>query len=365
MKICKISRSPLKEVTKKFPQGRFVPMSKELTRMGHNVQILNVSPVRSPNPYLAHTLGILSLLFRFRRIRADVILADNIESGIAAVLVKFFFGVSFVFDFIDDYSLIARYDGRMLRYHVLKYLERTIPKLADLVVTITPAIKKFCLDLGIPDQKLRLIPNGVDTRRFKSGIGNDLTRKKINPKGDRLVLFLGKINKYYKLEVVLKAVPYVLKDFPNTRFVFVGDGGYVDHLRELSHKLKIEAAVIFTGFLPDEEIPEIINLSDICVYPLPNDAAFVIFEYMSCAKPVVLPKGGTKKMGISREIIPENCAVKVENSPEGFARGINFLLNNEEVGREMGRKARERVVRLHGWDILAKKYEKALKEVLH
>ncbi|TET77409.1 MAG: glycosyltransferase family 1 protein [Candidatus Cloacimonadota bacterium] len=318
MKICKISRPPLKEVTKKFPQGRFRIISKRLKVMGHGIQTLNINLLRVPNPYLAYTLGILSLLFRFRRIRADVILADNIESGMAAVLVKSIFKVPFIFDFIDDYSLIARYDGRMPRYHTLKYLERTIPKLADLVIAHSPETKKFCLDLGIPDQKLRMIPNGVDTRRFEPGIGNDLTRKKINPKGDRLVLFLGKINKYYKLEVVLKAVPYVLKDFPNTRFVFVGDGDYVDHLRELSHELKIEVAVIFTGFLPDEEIPEIINLSDICVYPLPNDGALAIFEYMACAKPMVLPRGGTKKMGISEEIVPEDCALQVEGSPEGF-----------------------------------------------
>lgn len=48
-----------------------------------------------------------------------------------------------------------------------------------------------------------------------------------------------------------------------------------------------------------------------------------------------------------------------------YGKGINSLLNNQGVGREMGRKARERVVRLHDGDTLAKKYKKALKEVLH
>ena len=70
-------------------------------------------------------------------------------------------------------------------------------------------------------------------------------------------------------------------------------------------------------------------------------------------------------MRISRDIIPEDCAHQVEVSPEGFARGINFLLTNEDVGKEMGMKARERALRSHDWDMLAKKYEEALKEVLH
>lgn len=113
---------------------------------------------RPPNPYFAYTLGILSLLYRFRRIRADVILADNIESGIAAVLVKFLFGVSFVFNFIDDYSLIASYEGRMLRYHALKYLEKVIPELADLVIVVDPQKEEFCLDISIPEEKLTMVP---------------------------------------------------------------------------------------------------------------------------------------------------------------------------------------------------------------
>ncbi|TET66465.1 MAG: hypothetical protein E3J56_14370, partial [Candidatus Aminicenantes bacterium] len=64
------------------------------------------------------------------------------------------------------------------------------------------------------------------------------------------------------------------------------------------------------------------------------------------------------------EIVPEDCALQVEGSPEGFAQGINFLLNNEEVRKEIGRKARERVARFHDWNTLAHKYQEALKGVL-
>lgn len=108
-----------------------------------------------------------------------------------------------------------------------------------------------------------------------------------------------------------------------------------------------------------------INLSDVCVFPLPDDGALAIFEYMACAKAVVLPRGGTRKLEISDKIIPKDCALLVESSPEGFARGIKLLLSDEKLGEEMGRKARERVVRLHDWDTLAKKYEKVLRQVLH
>ena len=364
MKICMITRPPLKKITKKFPTRRY-HILQGMKLLGHDVDSFDIKPLRLPNTYLAYGLGIAISPFTFRKRKPDLLLADDLESGIAAALISTIFKIPFVFDFIDDYSLIASYEGRRLRYQLLKFLERVIPVRADLVIVATPQIKKFCLDLGIPDKKLRTIPNGVDTEQFKPGFGDDATRKRLNLKDDRVILFLGKINEYYNLEFVFKAIPSVLKDFPDTKFLFVGDGNYLNHLKGLSHRLKIEEAVIFTGFLPPEEIPNIINLSDICVFSLPNDGALVIFEYMACAKPSVLPGGGTKKTGISREIIPDDCALRVENSPEGFALGIHFLLKNEEFGKKMGRLARQRVVRLHEWGLLAEKYEEALRQVPH
>jgi len=65
------------------------------------------------------------------------------------------------------------------------------------------------------------------------------------------------------------------------------------------------------------------------------------------------------------EIIPKDCVLLTENSPKGFAKGITFLLDNPEIGKEMGERAREKVVKFNDWDILAQKYEEALEEVLH
>ena len=337
---------------------------KRIELMGCKVESFVIEPLRFPNLYLAYGLGIVLSPFRFRKTKPELILTDDLESSIAAVLIKFIFKVPFVFNFIDDYSLIASYEGRILRYHALKYLEKIIPQLADLVIVVGARQEEFCLDIGIPQEKLTIISNGVNTKLFKPGNGDSAIRDELNLQSDRLVLYVGKINKYYRLDVILLAIPRVLRELPDTKFVFVGDGDDLINLKRLSKNLEIEDSVIFTGFRPSKEIPEIINLSDVCVFPLPTCSALVVFEYMACAKPVVLPKGGSRKMGISERIISEDIALQVEGSPDGFANGIIFLLKNEEVGKEMGRKAREKVVRLHDWDIIAHKYQEALKRAL-
>lgn len=363
MKICKISRSPLKKLTKKYRMGRYYIL-KRIELMGHEVESFIIDPLRIPNLYLAYALGIALAPFSLRKIKPDLVLTDDLESSIAALLIKFVFKIPFVFNFVDDYSLIASYEGRMLRYHALKYLERIIPKLADLVIVVGPRQEEFCIDLGIPIEKLMMVSNGVDTKLFKPGIVDRAIRDKLNPQNDKLVLFVGRINKYYKLDVLLLAVPQVLRKFPKTKFIFVGGGDDIANLKALSRNLRIDNSIIFTGFRPTEEIPQIINLSNVCVFPLPTSSALAIFEYMACAKPVVLPRGGSSKMAVSKRIISEDIVLQVEASPEGFAQGIIFLLNNEEVGKEMGRKARERVVTLHDWNTLSHKYQEALKVAL-
>ena len=363
MKICLITRPPLKEITKKFPARKDYILQR-MKLMGHEVDSFVIHPLKIPNPYIAYGLGIALSPFPFLKKKPDLVLAVDLESGVTAALISTIFKIPFVFDFIDDYSLIASYEGRRLRYRFLKFLERAIPKLADGVIAETPEIEEFCLDLDIPEQKLWMIPNGADTKQFKPGMSEDRLRRKFNLGDNKAVLFVGKVNKYYNLDIIVKAVPYVLKDFPRMKFLFVGDGDYLHHLRRLTLELKVEGAVVFTGFLSVEEIPKMINLSDICIFPLPDDGALDIFEYMACAKPVLLPRGGTKKLGISRKIIPDDCALTVNGSPEEYARGITFLLNNEKFGQEMGGRAREWVVRSHDWDRLAITYEKALQKAL-
>lgn len=350
----------------KFSDGRD-HLLRRMKLMGHEVQDFIIKPFRLPSPYLAYASGILFSPIRFRKIKPDLILADDIEPAVASLLLRWVFNIPFVFNFVDDYSLIASYsEGTLknIRIYGLKCLEKIIPKLADMVIAVNLEINRFCSNIGVPELKLSIVPNGVDTALFRPDTKSGEMEADFGLHGYQVILFVGKLNRYYKLETILEAVPLVLECCPNTKFLFVGDGDNVNRLKDLSYQLKIEQSVIFAGFRPPEEIPRIINLSDICVFPLPASSALAIFEYMACARPVVLPTGGTEKMGISEEMLPENCVLRVEHSPEGFAQGIKFLLRNEDIAKEMGRKARELTVRSYDWNILVWRYEKALRQVL-
>ncbi|MDA9981897.1 glycosyltransferase family 4 protein [Gammaproteobacteria bacterium] len=328
--------------------------------MGHNIDILNIKPSYVQNPYLAYGIGMVKVPFIFRNIKADLLLADNLESGMVALWLKTLFNVPFVFDFIDDYTLIAGYDGGIWRYRYLSILEKRIPRFADSVIVVTEEMRDFCHRLGVQDNSLEVIPNGVDVDLFFPTPKQGGLKSLHGLKRGQVVLFRGKMNSYYRLDQVLTAIPMVLKAFPETQFLMVGDGKNLGDLKALSQSLGIEGSVFFSGMVPLAELPTYINLADICLYPLPNVTALAVLEYAACSKPVIIPKGGTEKIGISHELVRKNAVLLVDDSPKGFAQGIKRLLGNPELGKQMGESAMKIAVTQYRWKSLTERYEKVL-----
>ena len=363
MRVCRITRPPLKGITDQFPQ-REVHIKKHLEVRGHEVITFEIQPLKVRNIYLAYGLGALLSIFQYRRIKADVIIADNIEAAVAAACIRFLYRVPFVFDFIDDYELIAGYDAFRLRYRLIRFLEKWLPRFADAVIVVDEHKRSFCKKIGVDQEKIFLVPDGTDTERFTPHANLLERAAKVYPRNTKVVLYVGKINIYYEIEKIVRAILHVIDTTPNVKFLFVGQGDDVERSQRLSTQLGIAHAVQFTGFMPPESIPGMMAAADVCVFPLPDSSALVIFEYMACGKAVVVPDYGTEKMGISGDILPEDCIVKATNTPEGIADKIILLLENETLRIDIGQRARQFVKQDYDWSELTLKYESTLMQVL-
>ncbi len=359
MKIVIISRPPLKALTRKFSVTRH-HILKRIAAGGDEVVPLDIAPARIRNPYLAYGLGILLAPWRFRGLRPDVVLADDLESGLAAVLIKLIYRVPLVFNFLDDYALIASYEGRGLRFKALRFLEKLVPRMSDGIIAVDKPKERWFLGRGTPPAKVRYVANGADLAVYKPSRAERSLKDKLGLGRSPVVLFVGKMNKYYELGDVVRSIPAVLKAEPRTKYLFVGDGDDRPALESLAAGLGVREAAVFAGFRPAEDIPRLINLAEVCVFPLPDSSALAIFEYMACAKPVVLPGGGTDKMNMPFDMVPEDCAVHVPADPEGFARGVTRLLQDKALARSIGRRAEKLVRREYDWDVLALRFRAAL-----
>jgi hypothetical protein len=99
MNIFCITRRPWKKETARFPVGRSHILDR-IELMGHRVTLCVVQPKNNQNPYLSYGLAVSAQILKFKRSKYDLVLAYNMESGIMALMIKYLFGIPFVFNFI-------------------------------------------------------------------------------------------------------------------------------------------------------------------------------------------------------------------------------------------------------------------------
>lgn len=213
--------------------------------------------------------------------------------------------------------------------------------------------------------KIRYIPNGIDFSRFDPIPKPDKFRRKYNIKEeDNTILYVGRLASNKGLEVLIDSAPNVLKEHPDTRFVFVGeDEGMKSLLIEKSKKLGILNRILFTDHIKDYELfLSAYAACDVFVLPSEYEAfGIVLLEAQACKKPVI----GTRVGGVPEAIGDEGAGVVVEyNDSAALATETNKLLADPSLRKKMGKIGRKRVREKFTWGTIVEQIEKVYQELL-
>src|SRR4030042_4949384 len=105
---------------------------------------------------------------------------------------------------------------------------------------------------------------------------------------DPTALFLGRLTYQKGPDLMLEAIPNVLKDYPNAKFIFAGDGDMRCNLENRARQLNLGHAVKFTGYVSLTEKANLLKACDFLVVPSRNEPfGIVLLEAWSCGKPVI------------------------------------------------------------------------------
>ena len=248
--------------------------------------------------------------------------------------------------------------------HAIKDIEFEGGQAADCVITVSYAMKDELQKLGFPHDKIRVCWNGVDSDKYDpKKVSNEEKKQLRNRYGinddETMLFFVGRLVTVKGIDTLIKAMPSVLGEFPNTKLVVLGIGDMEWDLRSLAENLGIKDQIIFRNeFISEEERIIHYAASDCVVLPsIYEPFGIVCTESMSMAKPTVVGASGTN--GFREQIIPsgnDQCGVHVNAfDADDIAWGIKQVLQLDDKGVEMGKKARKRVLDTFGWEAITKR----------
>ena len=245
---------------------------------------------------------------------------------------------------------------------------------ADMIVTVSYAMKDELMQLGFPREKIRVSYNGVDPKKYDPASVSAEQVRKIREHyglkdGDLMILFLGRLVGVKGVDKLIMAMPHILPKFPKARLVIVGVGDLQEYLVNLVRTMRLENYVKFRfDFVPEEERIMHYAACDVAAFPsLYEPFGIVALEAMSMEKPVVVGAAGISGM---REIVvccsEEQCGYHIDpNNPSDIAWGIMNALESPERRKWLGKNGRKRVLKEFTWSKIAEKtaalYEQLLK----
>ena len=204
-----------------------------------------------------------------------------------------------------------------------------------------------------PPDKVDVIPNGVDVRPFEAYLAADLSqfRNRFAGPDEDLVLHVGRIVAEKGIEVLVRAVPLVLEELPNTRFVIAGKGPELERMGDLVDLLGISQNVYLPGFISDEDRNRLYVLADCAVFPsLYEPFGIVALEAMAARTPVVV-----SEVGGLREVVrhAETGITIYPGSRESCAWGILHTLKHPEWAQQRVENAYREVLTVYNWAAIA------------
>ncbi len=260
--------------------------------------------------------------------------------------------------------------GNRISLLVLNWIERfNMPK-ADKIIVVTSRLKEVLQnDYGVPGNKIVVIPNGANTDLFKP-MDTTEVRDKLNLKqSSSYVCFIGNLWRAQSVDFLIRSMPLIVKELPDTSLLIVGDGIIKQELTSLAQQLGIFEKIIFTGTIPYHEVPKYINASDVCVVPAARNSRNIktgasplkLYEYIACGKPVVT--GDVE--GASQDVINSGSGLVVDpTNADEMAGAIVTLLKNEQLRKKMGERGRKVAAEKYSWRGIAEQVAEVCQSVI-
>ncbi len=240
------------------------------------------------------------------------------------------------------------------------------------IMTVSNYIKQTIINrFPEAEEKIKVVYSGVDLSAYPpvwtedGGKIKKEYRKKYQLENKKILLFVGRLSKAKGPHILIQAMKEINEEFPDAVLVIAGgkwfsDNGlnrYVDYLYKLAGPF--ENNILFTQFIPAEEIPNLFLMADVCICSSQwnEPLARVNYEAMAAGVPLI-----STNRGGNREIVLHKfngLLVEDYQSPSAFAAAVSDILSQPNVAQWLGKNARDMIERNFSFRHTAKRLLKA------
>ncbi len=234
--------------------------------------------------------------------------------------------------------------------------ERWTLSQADAVVAVSAALAAHVRSLGVEENRVQVLPNGVNPQLFHPSAADRDLRARMNLNSGPVVGFVGGLRAWHGVQTLPLLLQRLTERGLDVRMVIAGDGPLRQELQRVFDERGLSGRVVITGLLAHEEIPAMIRQFDVAVAPYDElehpfyFSPLKLFEYMACGVPVVAPK-----LGQIAEILcdGETGLLYPAGDLDALSAGCERLLRQPALRKKVGDAGARVIHERFTWDLNA------------
>ena len=344
-------------------------ISLELTRRGHNVAVVTSNeadgktcpvqtevmegidvyrfPLFMPR-MLRESWFIPEILKCFLRLRADVVHVHGYRclSSFNAVYFAQARNIPSVLTPHGIYPTRSFINGlaKSIFDHVFG---RLLLSFSDKIIALSEHNRQLLLQFGASADKIVIVPNGVNVEEYASLQRSNSILEELKTDGP-VLLYVGRIDWNKRVEKIVEAMPTILKEFPQAKFVAVGPdyGNYVGKLSAIARKLDVGRSLVIAGNVSRERLFEFYSAADAFLLPSSYEGfGLSMLEAMSSKVPVIASHYGGPGDILSHGV---NAWLLKESTPNEISRSVYAVLTDRRLREGLVKNAFE-LVKKYTW----------------
>ena len=282
-----------------------------------------------------------------RSFRPHLIHAHLHEGALIGALLKPLLRIPLLFDYQGSLTAESLDHGFMKRggviHRLFRRVERFIDHRADFIITsATEGAEALRQEWGIPADRVAPLTDGVDTEIFVPGPREEARRKLRLPLDRPVALFLGILNRYQGIDLLLESIRHVRASGHPLHFLVMGFPE--EEYRRRAEEEGLSDRVTFTGQVDYAEVPRLLAAGDVALSPKVSltEANGKLLNYMACGLPSVV-----FDTPVNREILGDTGVYAQYGDSVDFAARLMSLVDEPARLAALGTAARERAVLEH------------------